>query len=182
MWQKMDRLKYIVSFLFMSLAMSNTMAASDNDFETGVAYFKQQQYQQALNSFSSAYQQGLKTPALFHNLAVCHFKLGNYTQAEEFFKLASQYPSQKMMAEYNLGLVAKKRGQTSLANKHFTLVKNTAKDPKLVTLARIQLGEVVVTEPEKRWSVYGILSYGHDDNITIVPDSLPSKKASAYKK
>lgn len=166
--------------LILFLLSFNVTAASNDDFDKGVKHFKQQEYKQATKFFTQAYQKGLKTAALFHNLGVSYLKLGDYRQAEKYFKLAAGFPAHKMMAYYNLGLVAKKQGQTKLARQYFSQVKNQAKQKKLRTLARIQLGEVRTIDPEQNWSLYGEISFGHDDNITIVSDAAATKKGSAY--
>ena len=176
----MDIVRYTLLFLVLVFASSSAVAATNNDFDQGVKYFKQQQYRKAIRSFSTAYRSGLKTPALFHNLAVSYYKLEDYEQAKKFFRLARNYPEQRILAEYNLGLVAKKQNQPDRAKKHFTLVKNEAKDRKLITLARIQLGEVKVLEEQQRWSAYSNLSYGYDNNITAVQDNSPTQKSSHY--
>lgn len=86
-----------------------------------------------------------------------------------------------MLAEYNLGLVAKKQGNTAVARQHFRLVKKQARDNKLLTLARIQLGEIKILKPTQHWSAYTEARFGHDDNITILNDNATTAtKKSSY--
>lgn len=176
----MHPIKYLPVFLILIFSYNTVFAAAEDDFDKGVEYFKQKQYQQAVKAFTRSYKQGLKTPALFHNLGVSYYRLGNYPQAKKYFELARRYPQQRMLAEYNLGLVAKKQNKQALAKKHFKLVKKKARDKKLVTLARIQLGEAKALEPDQGWSAYTKLTYGHDDNITLVPDTSATKKSSGF--
>lgn len=176
----MHAFRHIPVFLLLIFACSNSFATAKDDFDEGVEYFKQKQYQQAVKAFTRSYTKGLETPALFHNLGVSYFKLENYAQAKKHFELAQAYPRQKMLAEYNLGLVAKKQNKPALAKKHFTLVKQQAKDNKLVTLARIQLGEIKTLKPEHDWFVYAKLGYGYDDNITAVPETTATQKSSNF--
>lgn len=176
----MHAFRYIPVFLLLIFACSNSFAAAKDDFDEGVEYFKQKQYQQAVKAFTRAYEEGLETPALFHNLGVSYFKLENYAEAKKYFELARRYPQQKLLDEYNLGLVAKKQNKHDIANQHWLLVKKQAKDSKLVTLSRIQLGEIKARKPEQGWFVYGKLGYGHDDNITTVPETTATRKSSNF--
>lgn len=176
----MRAFKILPVYLALIFFYNDAFSAAQDDFNEGVTYFKQQQYRQAAQAFTRSYKSGLKTPALFHNLGVSYYKLHNYPQAKNYFELAHAYPQQTMLAEYNLGLVAKKQNKIALAHQHFKFVKTSAHDSKLVTLARMQLGEIQISQPQQRWSAYINLAYGHDDNITVVSDTTATKQASNF--
>lgn len=159
------------------------LASAESDFQQGVSYYKQQKYEQAVKAFKKANQQGLKTPALYHNLGSSYFKLGNYTQAKKYFLHLQRFSNERMLAEYNLGLIAKKQNKPAQAKKHFLLVKNQAKNKKLVTFARVQLGEIKPEQLQtaKPWFVYASVGYGHDSNIAADPETaIPTKKSSTF--
>ena len=176
----MKTFKYLPVVILLVFISKHAFATAEDDFEKGVVFFKQQNYQDASKFFNLAYKKGLATPALLHNLGVTYFKLEQYPQAKNYFELARNFPDYNMLAEYNLGLVAKKQNNMSQANKHFSLVRKQGGDSKLAKLARIQLGEKPPEDLQKSWSAYLSLEYGHDDNITVVSDTAITRKQSNY--
>lgn len=169
----MRTIKTLTVAMIFLLISGNSFASAEDEFQKGVTYFKQQQYKNAINAFNKARKQGLKKPALYHNLGVSYFKTGQYTQAIKQFEYMRRFPNERMQAEYNIGLVAKKQKKPALARKQFLLVKAKAINKKLITLARIQLGELkpVDVSRDKPWSVYVNLGYGYDSNAASDPDT-----------
>lgn len=165
--------------IFFCLSVCNSFAAAQDDFQSGLQAFKNKQYPQAIRLFDRARQQGMKTPALYYNLAVSYFKTGNYTQAKIWFNNASQYKKIKYLSEYNLGLVAIKQGDNKTALGHFKRVSKHAREENLVKLANYQISQLYQKSP-KSWSAFAQVKYGHDDNVTTAIDSSPTKQASDY--
>ena len=152
---------------------SHTFASLEDDFQTAVYLIKQQQYSDAIEVLNDVRKRGMKKPALYHNLAICHYKLDQYEQAEKFFVKLRNFPNERMQAEFNLGLLALKQNQPERARKQFSYVKNNANNKKLVTLARIQLGELkqVPVEKSKQWFAYLSTAFGNDSNVIADPDN-----------
>ena len=154
-------------FLLLCTASGLLMASAENDFNEATKLFKSADYTGAVKKFESAYQQGMKSTALYYNLGSTYFKLENYTQASRFFNELRKQADMKSLAEYNLGLIAVKQNKISAAVGYFESVEKTNDDSKLVYLSKKQLFKLNTTH--KPWSVYTSFRLGYDDNINFAP-------------
>ena len=91
-YEVMLSIKLYSSILIFLLFTTNCFASAETDFKQGVKHYKNKQYKTAIKYFRLAHKQGLKTAALYHNLAVSHFKLSKFERAEHYFKITQRYP------------------------------------------------------------------------------------------
>ncbi len=157
---------YLITLSYI-LAPSHVYASAQTDFDQGVTFFKEEKYNLAVEKFTSALNQGLKTVSLYYNLASTHFKLQQYSEAKRYFQKVAQTPEMRDLATYNLGLIALKQQQTDEARQIFTRIVRDSKDKKLVSLSATQLARI--RSSQDQWRVYISANYGHDSNITVLP-------------
>ncbi len=165
------------------LLFSPTAYADDAQisFSQGVKEYKQGHYVDALNYFLVAENKGYQSSQLFHNLGVVYLKLDQLDQARKNFLETLRYPSIAALGNYNLGLIALKRGNTELANTHFTKVIRISQDPNLTILAQRQLlKDAATNRPIQSWKVLTKVSRGYDDNVNFSPEDVGSGIRDAY--
>ncbi len=167
----------------LSLLISGVAtAASNTNFEKGMGYFKQGQYNKAIQAFEQARKKGLKKPALYYNLGVSYFKKGNYGKAESNFKQSLKSKNLKSLSEYNLGLVALKKGDKAGAKKWFK--KSASSNNKKVAGISMQqldkLSPKKTTRTQKNWYSYASLSYGNNSNIKLAPIEVATNTSDSY--
>lgn len=161
------------------MPVTGVFASAQHDFQIGIRAFKDKKYQQAIQSFERARQQGMSSSALYYDLAVSYFKIGDYNQARRWFIKSRQYTKIKYLSEYNLGLVAIKQKRKKTALGHFKNVAKHAREKNLVKLANYQISRLRKEAP-RPWSAFAQVKYGHDNNVTTVTDNSPTKKASTF--
>lgn len=180
------RLPVLIMLVVFSLP---GMAATQDSFQTGAESFNQGYYAAAVKAFKKAESQGMKSPALYYNLASSYYKLGEYDNARQYFEKVRKYSSMKYLAEYNLGLVALKQNDVVTAEKWFSSVAKNSKDEKLVVLAEARLKEIrrqktaAKQEPawvSEKWSAYLSASLGYDDNVNFAPLGVAAKTSDNF--
>ena len=174
-----------VFFLGMLLTFNPQpgVASPASEFDKGKSYFKQGQYQKAIQAFERARKQGLNSPALHYNRGVTYFKLKQYDKAESAFKKVLRSDKLKSLAEYNLGLVARKQGDKQAARNWFNKSARS-RNEKIAGLSRLQLAKLSpkkpARRPEKKWFGYASASYGHNDNIKLAPLEVALNASDSY--
>jgi len=169
--------KTLSTSLFCLLSF-NAFASIESDYQAGIQHYKNKQYTKAIQSFNAARKQGLKSPALYRNLALSYYMTENYSMATRYFKMQKRYPSASISAEYSLGLVALAQNDKQRALQHFKIVSNS-KNKKLQALAEMRIKQLS-KKPDKKWNAYAQLEYGHDDNVNADPDGIASKTADSF--
>lgn len=152
----------------LALGFPATAAPMDppDPFDTGVELTRQGHFEDALNWFEIARQQGDDSAHLHFNLGVVHYRLGRYEDARRAFEQAARDPEMAMLARYNLGLVAQAAGDETAAHDWFQWVAQHAGDGTLRRLARNALGLSTATPPPLQAGLQVLR--GQDSNV-IVP-------------
>ena len=150
------------------------------DFEDGVRYYRDGDYQQAIRSFEHAVQAGSTRPALFFNLGVSYFKLGQYRRSQEYFLRAEKDPKFSQLAQYNLGRVALALDDRQAALKWFLRASRESGDPRITAMANAQIDAIEPGAGRKiaRGGIH--LAWGHDNNVLLLPDNSPSRQSDSY--
>lgn len=154
----------------LGCVLATTVAAANSSFEAGVTASQQGDYQQAVEHFNNARDEGLDTPALYHNLGVAYYKLGRYDSARRAFKRAAESPKMRAMSFYNLGLVAQKEGDDASARNWFEKAHEAARTRKLRALAAKQLGLTDRAVPSYKAYLEGFA--GHDSNPRLADENI----------
>ncbi len=179
-----NRLLFILLVALSGFSSSLLAATSQDVFKQGAESFNKGEYATAVKSFKKAEAQGMKSPALYYNLAGSYYKLGKYDKARTYFEKVRQYKNMKSLAEYNLGLVALKTNDKKAAKKWFRSVAKNSKDKKLVALAESKLkGTKVRKQPawiSKKWSAYLSGTLGYDNNVNFAPLGITSEKSDSF--
>lgn len=174
-------------YFFILFLITNTCAAVDTQslFDSGVRAFRDGHYQQALNAFLQARQQGLDTAVLDYNLAVSYYKTQQYSKSVAAFKRAIHDQAIKQRAQFNLALVYLKQNDIDHAREMFA-VAAAGEDARLRALANKQLQTIQqrqnATAQHATKKVTGLisLSYGEDDNVTQTSTSSPTNLTDNY--
>ncbi len=174
---------------FSPQVISATTAISQDDFKKGTDYFQQDNYAAAVKTFKRVEAQGMKSPALYYNLAGSYYKLGKYDESKKYFLKVHKYKNMQPLAEYNLGLIALKQKDKKTANKWFSRVAKNNKDEKLVVLAENKRKEIRAEKKAarktstwftKKWSAYLSASLGYDDNVNFAPSGITSERSDNF--
>ena len=159
------------------LALVLAGLAYGDDWSDASAAFERGDYAAALAGFEALHAAGLDTPAVHYNIGVSQYRLGRDADAALTFRIIGRrFPQLRGLAEYNLGLIARRRGDSGTAVRHFLAAYRAANDDRtLRVLASRRLREL---EPEFRsasqWSGAFGLRLGFDDNVVLRDDtSLP---------
>ncbi len=172
-----------------TLAQTPAQADSQDEFKKGAKSFTEGDYAAAVKAFKKAEVQGMKSSALYYNLASSYYKLGEYEMARQYFNKVRKYKDMQYLAEYNLGLIALKQDDEKTAGKWFTSVAINGKDKKLVALAEQTLKEIsqekIVAEKKpqwlsRKWSAYLSASLGYDDNVNFAPLGITAEKSDSF--
>jgi len=175
----------LIVFMASGLFSSPLFAASSQDaFNKGAEFFNQGSYAAAAKTFKKAEAQGMKSAALYYNLASSYYKLGEYDKAREYFNKVRQYKDMRSLAEYNLGLIAIKQNDKKAAKKWFGSVAKNSKDAKLVVLAEKKLaGKKSQKKPRwvnKKWTAYLSGALGYDSNVNFAPLGIANERADSF--
>lgn len=159
-------------------------SAEQNDFNKGVALFNEGNYAAAVEQFKNAESQGMRSAALYYNLASGYYKLGDYEKSSEYFTKVKSYSEMQYLAEYNLGLIALKRNNKKEAKNSFAIVEQNSTDKKLVSLSKQRLVELErikkIKRSTKKWSSYLSAAAGYDDNVNFAPLGISAEKADSF--
>lgn len=155
------------------------LSTSESLFEQGVKFFRAEKYKQAVIKFRAAEKSGLKSVALYYNMASSFYKLEQYSYARYYFEQLLTRSDMEYLARYNLGLIAVKEGHTKQAKHYFTSVYEGSANEKLKALSKKQLAELKKIGDD--WSVFLASNLGYDDNITASPiDSALGRSDNFY--
>lgn len=165
-------------------------ATADNLFNLGTESFAKEDYPSAVEAFEQAEANGMKTPALYYNLASSYYKTEQYDKASQYFLKVREYDEMQDLADYNLGLVALKQGNKKSAEKRFSDVVQQSSDKKLVILAENNLESIAPKSSQKskplpswvtkQWSAYLSASFGYDDNVNFAPLGISRELSSSF--
>lgn len=165
---------YLCLLLSTVISPACWSATGDDVFAQGVAAFREGRYDQALQLFQQARQEGNASTQLLYNLGVTNYRLGDYAAARAAFAELTQSPDQAALAHYNLGLVALKTGDTAQARREFGQARQGATKPALRRLADEQLRRLggATPHPPRGDRLSGTISVGggYDSNVVLAPD------------
>lgn len=172
-------------WLVVSMLLSGVVIAAEPPFEKGVAAFKNNDYQVAIDWFEQAKQAGDQSAILAYNLAVSHYKLGQYEKAKLNFVESAKNASLAGLSYYNIGLIALKEDDEGAARTAFHQSLEAAEDENLKLLAAQRLDGLVKADMKSDASdINGFisLSAGYDDNVTRVNEVVPTiaNKSDSY--
>ncbi len=170
-----------IVILFALCGLSFTVFASATEtFNDAARLFKQKNYSAAIKKFKMAEKQGIKSVALYYNLASSYYRTGQYDRAREYFEKVKSFKRMKTIAEYNLGLIAEKQNNKTLAKQLYASVNKNSKDKKLRVLAVNRLNALTGNKQAKKWSAYIGLFYGNDDNVNFAPSGVSSNRSDNF--
>ena len=165
-------------FLLSLLSSNFVYASALTDFKQGVVLFESEKYSYAETKFEHALSQGMRTTALYYNLASTYYKLNKFKKSRIYFNALQKIPEMRALAEYNLGLIYEGLGDYKQANRYFKSVIKNNKDRKLAALARMKIyGK---SPDEKKISSYASVKIGYDDNINVSPTGTVIDKADSF--
>lgn len=178
----MSRILLLCIIIFSHISISFALDNSESSFNSGIKYFKQKKYTEALAYFNKARTQGMTKSSLYFNIAVTNYKLGNYKKSELNFKRLLKDNNFRQISFYNLGLIAEKRQQKKLAINWYTQAEKDTTDSKITQLASIKLDNLLNRKPvEGKTHQANIrLAFGNDSNITSSASNSPSNKTDNY--
>lgn len=165
-----------VMVLFLSAGIATAKVSSD--FNQGARLFKEKKYNAALEKFKKAEARGLKSSALYYNLASSYYKLTQYNKSKAYYNKVRQYKKLRYLAEYNLGLIALKQNRKKQAKKYFISVYKNSRDKKLKSLS----GEKILQlrSAASKFRAYASLAFGNDDNINFAPSGISANRADTF--
>lgn len=173
---KIDYLAISCAWMLISLPLAVLASDASDYFQQGIAAFKNDNYQQALEAFDRSQQAGLNTTALIYNFGVSYYRLGRYADAEMAFKKLFDRPKMTALAFYNLGLVALKLNKTVEAKDWFGQALAETDDPKLQILSRkalkglgVQPKSTRMTKKQNKWR--GLVSFAVSDDSNVNLDN-----------
>ena len=166
-------MKFILGYILLIFNISSYAATPQalEYFNQGSVFFKEKNYQSALEYYQRAYQENLNTTSLHYNLGVTYFKLEDYSLAEKHFLLASKNPKMASIVYFNLGLVKKQQDNPQSARQWFQKAYDTSSNEKIRKLAAIQLEPRAKTS-SSNWGAYLFLNAGYNDNVTLDNDTI----------
>ena len=174
----------IFSVPAISTAQADSQSVSQDEFDKGVEYFNQGNYAAAVKALKKAEAQGMKSAALYYNLASSYYMLGEYDSARDYVNKVRKYKDMQYLAEYNLGLIALKQNDQQSAGKLFASVATNSEDNKLVFLAEKHLKEIAAQKkPQwvtKKWSAYISAALGYDDNVNFAPVGISVEASDSF--
>jgi hypothetical protein len=183
------KLLFFVTILLSGFSlpvMSAQSAKADSAFNLGAESFSKKDYSSAIKAFEQAEANGLKTPALYYNLASSYYMAEQYGKAREYFLKVREFDEMQDLADYNLGLVALKQNDKKSAENFFSGVVKKSSDKKLVALAGSNLKDIkprtksLPAWTTKKWSAYLSASLGYDDNVNFAPLGISNEISSSF--
>ena len=155
------------------LLCSSIVAAQPAVFQSGIEAARNGDYQQALQYFQQAREQGMDSGRLYYNIGVSHYKLGHYEAATQAFEQAARDPELRALAYYNLALVADAQHDKAAALSWTQRSLASTQDEQLSRLATVlerhlsSKREPNVPTTTMLFSAHG----GYDDNVILQADN-----------
>ena len=171
-------LPFTLALFFSSLAQADSKA-----FQTGIEFFKQNRYAQAIEQFDRALQQGDQRAAVHYNLAVSHYKLNKLQDAQKHFRLAARNDKFYSLSAYSQGLIEAKRDRLQTAIRYFEQVR---KDSPLYARAKRMIAKIenefaTRNKPYTDFIDGSVnLSFGNDSNVNRANDNSPRNISDSY--
>ena len=170
--------------LFAAQQTSAEVIAPQEAFEKGKKSFAEENYTAAVKEFEKAEEQGMKSPALYYNLASSYYMLEEYENSRAYYKKVREYKNMQYLADYNIGLIALNQNDENTAKKLFSTVAKNSNDKKLVSLAQGRLKKVKPSKSPawvtKKWTAYLSASLGYDDNVNFAPLGISNEVSSTF--
>lgn len=174
-----------LAFWILAAAASGAPAAAPtaaDAFDDGVAAYRAERYETALNAFLAARRRGMEHPNLDLNLGLTYYRLGRYYEARESFGRVRNDLRYTDIADYHLGLVAAALGERDTAVGYLQSVQSTAGPTGLRDLATValrRLDDVPLEEDPATLDAvrpdgtyYLRAATGFDSNPELVSDTL----------
>lgn len=155
------------------LLFAGIIAAQPTVFQSGIEAARNGDYQQALQYFQQAREQGMDSGRLYYNIGVSHYKLGHYEAATQAFEQAARDPELRALAYYNLALVADAQHDRAAALSWTQRSLASTQDEQLSRLATI-LERHLSSKQESNVPTTTMLfsaHSGYDDNVILQADS-----------
>ena len=172
----MNLLKYIITISLVSSALS--VQAQTNNFQSGVAAFRREDFSAALDYFLAAKKQGTNSPQLTYNLGSTYFKLAHYQQSEAQFHQLISAAKWRGLALYNLGLIAEKSNNTDLAKHYYIQALQSGNNATVEKLATTRLNRMIDADAEQKASFSISAFAGRDDNAIAFADELQASSSA----
>jgi len=173
-------------FVFVFLLFHIPVYAADpgvDEYNKGVAYFKDKKYYKALIFFKQASKAGMNKSSLYFNLGVTSYKLKNYKRSEYYFKNILKDTHFRQIALHNLGLVAEKRNKKNIAVRWYrqSVENNTSR--RITYLSNKKLEYLTSKKKKSRNNINASIrvALGYNDNVTNEALNSPSNKKENYK-
>ena len=170
----MRRMNARVVVAWLILACGAAASADHPAWMAGQQSFQSGDYASALRHFQAARADGLDSPAVHYNIAVCQFKLTQWDSARDSFRqIGQRFPQMEGLAEYNLGLVARRVGDDEAARAHFLRAYQLSPDDRtLRVLASNRLRKLAPSHRVgSRWTGALGMRAGYDDNVVLRDDT-----------
>ena len=174
---KQKRKSFFLAVLMLMFS-SAVLASAEENFKKGSEFFKQADYSSAVVQFKLAEKQGMRSVALYYNLASSYFKLEDYENSKRYFKAVAKSEKMRDLAEYNLGLIALKEDNSDEADQYFSNIVKHSKDKKIVALSRSQLFDM--QKADEAWKAHFFANMGYDDNITALPSDAAADISDSF--
>ena len=159
----------LVGILLISALQLAYAQSPDDYFSTGVKASRAGNHVSAVQNFKKAERAGMRTAALYYNLAVSYYHLNRLNDAKLAFQKSSRSAKMAALSYYNLGLIAQKENDLRSAEVYFGRAEQTASTDKLRTLSRIAISNL---QHEKEKPPRGIfwfeVSATNDDNALLL--------------
>ena len=166
-------------FIFLLAQAASALAAPSDDFGAGVRYFKNNNFQLALENFKRAEDAGMQSAQLDYNLGSVYYRLEQYEISKRYFEKLTSNNNLAALAYYNLGLIEHKSGHDNKAIELFEKSSTSTPDAALVALAEKQVNTLKSLQ-QKDWFAYISASYGYDSNITLLSSSSASDESDFF--
>lgn len=155
------------------LLCSSILSAQPAVFQSGLDAARNGDYQQALQYFLQAREQGMDSGRLYYNIGVSQYKLGHYEAATQAFEQAARDPELQALAYYNLALVANAQHDKATALTWTQRSLASTQDEQLSRLATA-MERHLSSKPESgvpsMTTLFSAHS-GYDDNVILQADS-----------
>ena len=125
--------------VFLLAPTSIALAKPTDDFDAGIQFFTQGNYDQALEHFKRAEKGGIKTAQMSYNLGSVYYKVKQYELSKRYFEKLTHDRNLHHLAYYNLALIEYRLGRDKSAIKLFEKSARSTNDTGLKTLAEKQI-------------------------------------------
>lgn len=125
--------------VFILAPTSIALAKPSDDFNAGIQFFTQGNYDQALEHFKRAEKGGIKIANLSYNLGSVYYKLKQYELSKRYFEKLIPHKNLRHLAYYNLALIEHKLGHDKSTIELFEKSARSTDDTGLKKLADKQI-------------------------------------------